>query len=113
MIGAGIGAVGSQLLARLTQHCTYATEVSAVEFGLGLGITVISSLLLLLPFWGLAKRATGSADRPSAGLFRARLLQRLLEPVGLAVRTVIGVAQFRSAYDVATGREDSNFFFRF
>lgn len=43
----------------------------------------------------------------------ARLLQRLLEPVGLAVRTVIGVAQFRSAYDVATGRQDSDFFYRF
>jgi protein involved in polysaccharide export with SLBB domain len=40
----------------------------------------------------------------------ARLLQRLLEPVGLAVRTVIGVAQFRSAYDVATGEQDSLFF---
>lgn len=40
----------------------------------------------------------------------ARLLQRLLEPVGLAVRTVLGVAQFRSAYDVATGQQESLYF---
>ncbi len=76
-IGAGIGAVGSQLLARLTQHCTYAAEVSGVEFGLGLGITVVSSSLLLLPFWALVKRSDSSADRSSAGLFRARLLPYL------------------------------------
>ncbi|MBL9078717.1 MAG: polysaccharide biosynthesis/export family protein [Planctomycetes bacterium] len=44
----------------------------------------------------------------------ARLLQRVLEPVGLAVRTMLGVAQFRAAYDVVSGREDDNaFFFRF
>jgi protein involved in polysaccharide export with SLBB domain len=43
----------------------------------------------------------------------ARLLERLLEPVGFAVRAVIGVAQIRSAYDVASGQQDSGLFFRF
>ncbi|MBL8730021.1 MAG: polysaccharide biosynthesis/export family protein [Planctomycetes bacterium] len=43
----------------------------------------------------------------------ARLLERLLEPVGFAVRAVIGVAQIRGAYDVATGQQDSGLFFRF
>jgi len=40
----------------------------------------------------------------------ARLLQRLLEPVAAAVATVIGVAQVRSAYDIATGETDGVFF---
>lgn len=42
----------------------------------------------------------------------ARLFQRLLEPVGLAVRTMLGVAQISTAYDVVTGRQD-NLYFRF
>ncbi|MBL8753303.1 MAG: polysaccharide biosynthesis/export family protein [Planctomycetes bacterium] len=40
----------------------------------------------------------------------ARLLQRLLEPVGLAVRTVIGVAQAQSAYEVLSGDRDAVYF---
>ncbi len=43
----------------------------------------------------------------------ARLLQRVLEPVGLAVRTMLGVAQIRSAYDVVSGQSDQQLFFRF
>lgn len=41
----------------------------------------------------------------------ARLLQRLLEPVGLAVRTMLGAAQIRSSYEVVTGERD--YYFRF
>ena len=40
----------------------------------------------------------------------ARLLQRLLEPVGLAVRTLIGAAQAQSAYEVLTGNRDATYF---
>lgn len=36
----------------------------------------------------------------------ARLLQRLLEPIGLAVQTVIGFAEAQSAYDYITGESD-------
>jgi protein involved in polysaccharide export with SLBB domain len=43
----------------------------------------------------------------------ARLLQRLLEPVALAVQTMLGVAQIRSAYDVFTGDATGPIFFRF
>lgn len=44
----------------------------------------------------------------------ARLLQRVLEPVGLAVRTMLGIAQTRQAYDILTGETQANgFFFRF
>lgn len=40
----------------------------------------------------------------------ARLLQRVLEPVAVAVRTMLGVAQIRTAYDVVSGREDTLYF---
>lgn len=44
----------------------------------------------------------------------ARLLQRFLEPIGLAVQTVLGVAQAQYAYDVVTGERPNNtIFFRF
>ncbi|MCA8965092.1 MAG: polysaccharide biosynthesis/export family protein [Planctomycetes bacterium] len=36
----------------------------------------------------------------------ARLLERILEPVGLAVRTMLGIASAQSAYDYLTGRTD-------
>lgn len=42
----------------------------------------------------------------------ARLLQRLLEPVAVAVTTLIGVAQIRSAYDIVSG-DQQPLFFRF
>lgn len=42
----------------------------------------------------------------------ARLLERILEPVGLAVRTMIGVAEIQSAYDYVTGATDG-YYFRF
>ncbi len=41
----------------------------------------------------------------------ARLLERILEPVGLAVRTMLGWADIRSAYDYLTG--ESDFYYRF
>lgn len=36
----------------------------------------------------------------------ARLLQRILEPVGLAVYTMLGFAQFQSSYNYLTGQDD-------
>jgi protein involved in polysaccharide export with SLBB domain len=44
----------------------------------------------------------------------ARLLQRFLEPIGLAVQTVLGIAQAQYAYDVVKGDAPNNtIFFRF
>lgn len=44
----------------------------------------------------------------------ARFLQRLLEPVALAVQTIIGVAQAQYAYDIVTGEAPNTaFFFRY
>lgn len=41
----------------------------------------------------------------------ARLLQRILEPVGVAVATLLGAAQIQWAYDVLSGETD--YYFRF
>jgi hypothetical protein len=43
------------------------------------------------------------------GVF-GRLLQRVTEPIGLAVRTMFGIAQVRTAADVAAGRQDLYYF---
>ena len=40
----------------------------------------------------------------------ARLLERVLQPVGVAVTTMLGVARIRTAYEVATGQQDSLYF---
>lgn len=42
-----------------------------------------------------------------------RLLQRITEPVGLAVRTLLGLAQIRTSYEVVTGQRDSLYTFRY
>lgn len=39
-----------------------------------------------------------------------RLLQRLTEPVGLAVRTLFGISQIRTSYEVVTGQREQIFF---
>lgn len=43
----------------------------------------------------------------------ARLLERILEPVGLAVRTMLGFASAQSAYDYLTGQSDYFYYYRF
>jgi hypothetical protein len=43
--------------------------------------------------------------------FIARFLERILEPVGLAVFTMLGFANVQSAYDYLSG--ESDYYFRF
>ncbi|MFK7742700.1 MAG: polysaccharide biosynthesis/export family protein [Planctomycetota bacterium] len=43
----------------------------------------------------------------------ARLFERLLQPVSLAVRTMLGAAQATFAYDVLSGESSNALFFRF
>ena len=43
----------------------------------------------------------------------ARFFERLLDPVALAVQTAIGAARVQVSYDVLTGRDNANGFFRF
>jgi len=39
-----------------------------------------------------------------------RILQRITEPIGLAVRTLFGIAQIRTSYEVVTGDRDQVYF---
>lgn len=39
-----------------------------------------------------------------------RILQRITEPVGLAVRTLFGISQIRTSYEVVTGQREQIFF---
>lgn len=43
----------------------------------------------------------------------ARVFERLLDPVALAVQTAIGAARVQVSYDVLTGNDNNNGFFRF
>jgi protein involved in polysaccharide export with SLBB domain len=43
----------------------------------------------------------------------ARFFQRLLQPVALAVRTMLGAAQITQAYDILSGQSNNQLFFRF
>lgn len=47
---------------------------------------------------------------PTALGMLARILQRLLEPVALAVQTIVGAARVQVSYDVLTGRQADGFF---
>lgn len=49
--GGVLGVMGSQLLLYPTQHCTYALETGSTQFVLGIVLTVLGSLLLLIPLW--------------------------------------------------------------
>jgi protein involved in polysaccharide export with SLBB domain len=40
----------------------------------------------------------------------ARMLERLLQPVAVAVQTMLGVARIRTSYDIATGQQQSIYF---
>jgi len=39
-----------------------------------------------------------------------RMLQRIAEPIGLAVRTMIGISQIQYSYEVLTGQREATFF---
>lgn len=74
-IGFALGAVGSQVLALPTQHCTFAPEAAPLEYQFGLLITMAGTLLLLIPAWTLLRgRLAGQVDAATSGYFRGWLL---------------------------------------
>jgi sn-glycerol 3-phosphate transport system permease protein len=81
IVGALLGAVGSQVFAATLRHCTDALEASAVERLIGFGISGISSLIALFPYWTWRKR---SAQTSTSGYFRRPLLALLLLAPSLA-----------------------------
>lgn len=42
-----------------------------------------------------------------------RMLQRITQPVGLAVQTLLGIARIKTSYEVVTGQTDSLYYFRY
>ncbi len=74
--GAGIGAAGSQILTLTTQHCTYAPEASPASAIMGVGLTLLGSLMALLPYWTALRGGRGQGFM--AGYFRSRALPYLL-----------------------------------
>jgi sn-glycerol 3-phosphate transport system permease protein len=97
VIGAGVGALGSQLLSRLLQHCTYAAETAPAEAILGIVLTVVSSLLLLLPYWTLAKRGPRKVEPDGAGVFKTPLLPFVfLAPILLSLVLFLYVPSFQT-----------------
>ena len=51
--GAAGGALGSQVMAYATQHCTYAPDAPLVERQLGVVVTAFGTLFALMPVWTL------------------------------------------------------------
>jgi sn-glycerol 3-phosphate transport system permease protein len=79
LVGALAGAVGSQVLLYPAQHCTYYANAPSVQYRLGLLITVVSSLLVLLPLWTVMfRRRLIGGEQGTAGYFRGKLPVYLL-----------------------------------
>lgn len=80
-VGIGGGALGSQLLTYATQHCTYSPEAPAVQYQMGVALTLAGALVFLLPFWTILKRGEPRAvngGRSTSGFFRSPILPYLL-----------------------------------
>lgn len=73
-VGAAAGAVGSQVLAYPTRHCTYLAEAPYVEQQLGYLLTMVSALVLLVPVWTLLQPRRISRTTATAGHFKGWLL---------------------------------------
>lgn len=81
LIGGIVGAISSQILIYPTQHCTFGApmqsniEVSQLQYRLGVLMTLVSSVILLLPVWTVIRRGRLSADTEAvSGYFKSKLL---------------------------------------
>lgn len=66
------GALGSQVLAYPTQHCSYASDAPSAEALLGIVITAVGTFFVLIPAWSLLFRREGSKNLGNAGYFANR-----------------------------------------
>ncbi|MDX1992980.1 MAG: sugar ABC transporter permease [bacterium] len=89
LLGAAVGGLGSQLLAYPMQHCTYSTEAPLVERQLGVLVTLLSSLIFLLPLWTLMQPRAGRGTVASSGYFKGWLL-----PIAFLAPTLISLLVF-------------------
>ncbi len=77
LVGALLGAFGSQLLVLPTQHCTFAPTVDLTQALIGIGITLVGSSVVLVPLWTYV-RVTVARYEASSGYFRNRWLPYVL-----------------------------------
>ncbi|MDZ4762928.1 MAG: sugar ABC transporter permease [Chloroflexota bacterium] len=78
--GAVVGAISAQILAGTMRHCTEAADVSTGERIAGWGIAVVSSLILLLPYWTLTRRNQAEAATGSGYFQRPAFAYALIAP---------------------------------
>jgi sn-glycerol 3-phosphate transport system permease protein len=69
-LGAITGGISSQILSYSIQHCTYSPEATALQYQIGLGVTFVSSFLLLLPMWSWVYRRPEDMNPSTAGYYR-------------------------------------------
>jgi sn-glycerol 3-phosphate transport system permease protein len=89
IIGAFAGAIGSQIFAAPTRHCTYASDADFTSRLIGLIVTVIGSLVVLIPVWTVTLRRTQRKEQGNAGYFQGWLL-----PITLLVPTLLALIVF-------------------
>lgn len=83
------GAIGSQILGYPMQHCTYGTEVDALQRQLGYIVTVISSLVVLIPLWTWLLRRNRPLNAGTSGYFKGWIL-----PIAFLLPTLLSLAVF-------------------
>lgn len=86
--GGIVGAIGAQLLTVPTQHCTFASEADIPTRQLGVLITLVGSLLILIPFWTLMVRQGKARNLGSAGYFTNPALPYILLAPTVIVLTI-------------------------
>jgi sn-glycerol 3-phosphate transport system permease protein len=79
LIGLGLGAISSQILLYPMQHCPYRVNEAQrfyqdTQLRYGIGITAVSTFILLIPTWTLMQRQGGKKATSTSGYFRNPVL---------------------------------------
>jgi len=77
LVGGLLGALGSQLLVLPTQHCTFAPTIDSTQALIGIGITLVGSVVFLIPLWTYL-RVSEKQYESTSGYFRNRWLPYVL-----------------------------------
>ncbi len=89
LIGAIGGGAGSQILTYSMQHCTYSGEALAIERQIGILITVVSTLLVLIPMWTLMQPRQVRGTASTSGYFKGWVL-----PLTFLLPTLVSLVIF-------------------
>lgn len=89
LLGALLGAMGAQLIAIPTRHCTFEPTTSGFVVQVGIVLTVVSALVLLMPFWSLLAGRLRASRASRAGYFSGWLL-----PLGFLLPTLLVLLVF-------------------